>query len=280
MRKTFLEELAEDVVGRYGQDASSLTIVFPNRRAGLFFRKHLSNLIRKPLWAPEIYSIEDFILKFSDLQVADRITLTFLLYQAYREHSPITEEFDRFYYWGELLLNDFDEIDKYLVNAEVLFKDLVYQKELELQYDYLSEEQKEAILSFWASFKTRLSRHQEDFLRTWKALFSIYVQFRKNLAENGLAYPGMAYRQIAEAPEKFIIWQGNEKIIFAGLNALNKAEEAIIKKIVSDGRGEMVWDTDRFYMDNPLHEAGIFLRSYRNDTVFSKYFPKPSPASI
>lgn len=280
MKKAFLEELAEDILRRYEADAGTLTIVFPNRRAGLFFRSYLSSKINAPLWAPEIFSIDDYILQFSSLQNADRITLVFELFEVFRSLSGSQEEFDRFYYWGELLLNDFDEIDKYLVNAELLFRDLAYQKEIELQYDYLSPEQKEAIISFWSSFQSRLSRHQDDFLKTWKILFETYRQFRLRLEEQGWAYPGMIYREIAENPQKAIRPDAGERIIFAGLNALTTAEETIVRKLLADGRAEMAWDFDRYYLDNPLHEAGSFLRKYQSDPVFSATFPKTIPALI
>ncbi len=278
--KAFLEELAENLIKRYGKDASSLTLVFPNRRAGLFFQKYLSNHISSPIWAPRIFSIEDFILKHSSLQVADKITLIFKLYETYVKHSPVSETFDRFYYWGDLLLNDFDEIDKYLIDAGLLFKDLLYQKELESTYDYLSTEQKEAIITFWSAFKSRLSRHQEDFLSTWKILYQVYQEFREALQNKGIGYGGMIYRMIAEEPQKYLSLGDNEKVIFVGLNALNKAEESIVKRIIQDGKGEIIWDTDSLYMDNPLHEAGVFLRRYRRDKIFSKTFPQKSPDTI
>lgn len=280
MRQPFLEELAEDLLSRFGADAGSLSVVFPNRRAGLFFRKYLSSKISTPLWAPEIHSIDDFILQFSDLQLADRITLVFELYEVYREILNSDEDFDRFYYWGEALLNDFDEIDKYMVDADLLFRDLSMQKEIELQYEYLSDEQREAVISFWSSFRTRLSRHQEDFLKIWKALFGIYQQFRINLESKGIAYPGMVYRQVAESPQKFIRLKPGEHIIFAGLNALTTAEETIIRKLAADGKGEMAWDMDAYYVDNPIHEAGSFLRKYRRDPVFSTTFTEPIPKLI
>jgi len=279
MTKPFLEELAEDILRRFGSDAGTLAVVFPNRRAGLFFRKYLSSKISSPLWAPEIMSIDDFILRSSDLQPADRITLVFELYEVYREALHSDEDFDRFYYWGEALLNDFDEIDKYLANAETLFRDLSMQKEIELQYDYLSEEQKEAVISFWSAFRTRLARHQEDFLRIWRALHGIYAQFRSALKSKGLAYPGMIYRQAAESPQQ-LIPQNTSRIIFAGLNALTAAEEVIIRKLIADGKAELAWDVDAYYMDNPRHEAGAFLRKYRRDAVFAATFPEFMPGLI
>ena len=278
--KPFLKELAERIGRQYAGEMGDLVLVFPNRRAGLFFRNYLAESISEPVWSPDILGIEDFILQFSDLRIADRITLIFELYEVYRKYSPIKEDFDRFYYWGELLLDDFDEVDRYLVNAELLFKDLIYQKELDLQYDYLAPEQKRAILEFWSSFQSRLSRHQEDFLKIWKSLVDVYQEYRRRLREKGIAYLGMAYRQVAENPQEAIKPDNNKRIIFAGLNALNAAEETIIKEIVTSGPAEIIWDLDAYYMNDDHHEAGRFLRKYRRDPVFSKFFKAPLPSLL
>ena len=149
--KTFLEEVAGKIYKDH-QKLENVTVVFPNRRATLYFRKHLSGLISKPTFAPKIQTIEDFFSRYSNLQIPDKLVLISVLFKAYTKvmdsvpaesDSESIGQLEEFYFWGEMLLRDFDEIDKYLVSAEQLFKDLSHQKELDSSFDFLTEEQQE-----------------------------------------------------------------------------------------------------------------------------------------
>ena len=153
----FLEALAQKLYHKYGKQIDKVTIVFPNKRSGLFFRKYLAQKVSAPVWSPQILSIEVLIQQLSHLPVADSVILIFKLYRIFKKLHPSIEPFDRFYSWGILLLRDFDEIDKYLVQAEQLFTNLHDQKQLEKSFEYLTETQRAAVRSFWKHFDNHLS---------------------------------------------------------------------------------------------------------------------------
>ena len=205
--KTFLEEVA-DKVYRDHPSLENVTVIFPNRRAALYFRKHLTGLIKRPTFAPLIITIEDFFVRLSQLQVPDKLILISTLFKSYCSvMDSFSEESDSekitrledFYFWGEMLLRDFDEVDKYLVSAERLFKDLSHQKELDASFDFLTEEQKGFLRDFWSNFDFNETVNKQRFLRMWKRLPQIYEKFRRDLGDNGMAYEGMLHRQVAES---------------------------------------------------------------------------------
>ncbi len=287
--KGFLEELSELIYNQYQDNLQELMVVFPNRRAGLFFQKYLARHIEAPVWSPEILSMEAFVKKLAPLQIADKLSLVFTLFEVFKQHSPYQESFDRFYFWGELLLNDFDEIDKYLIDAEDLFTNIKDLREIEDSYDYLTEEQQEAISKFWKSFEyTHLGEQaardsaQQKFIRLWGILYPVYEAFKTKLTNLGMAYEGMLYRKIieelnqnhADAPEQVMAGQ---KIIFAGFNALSKAEEKIIAWFINHRKAEIHWDFDKFYMENTRHEAGIFFRKHAKNKAFAESLRGPYP---
>jgi hypothetical protein len=259
----FLEEIAEVILDRYADDTDDVTLVFPNRRAGLFFRKYLAARITKPVWSPKITSIEDFIKDLSNLKSADKLDLIFELYKVFIKLNKSKEVFDKFFYWGNILLHDFDELDKFLVDAELLFKNLVHIKNLENNLEYLQEDQKQLIKEFWQSFGEKLSSHQKGFLGIWDNLFETYRQFKINLSEKGTAYDGMIYREVAESLENGQIESGYRNVIFAGFNALSKSEETIISWFVKEGKGEVYWDADDYYLNDNKQEAGRYLREMK-----------------
>lgn len=240
----FLEEIVEVVLNRHADASDEVTIVFPNRRAGLFFQKYLSARITKPIWSPKIVGIEDFIKNLSNLKPADKLELIFELYQVFIKLNKSSENFDKFFYWGNIMLQDFDELDKFLVDPELLFKNLIHVKNLENNIDYLEEDQKKLIADFWRSFGEKHSTHQKGFLAIWDNLFQTYVQFKSRLTERGIAYNGMIYREVTEALENGVIKPEFGNIIFAGFNALSKSEENIISWCVKEGIGEVYWDAD------------------------------------
>ncbi|NJN41488.1 MAG: hypothetical protein HC811_03850 [Flammeovirgaceae bacterium] len=175
----FLEELAERV--SLYEKLHEWTFVFPNRRAALFFQKYLSLVLKKPAWSPRLVSIEEFFSSLSDLREPDRLSLIFRLYQIYGKVVGIEEPFDRFYFWGDMLLRDFDEVDKYMVNAPMLFKDLSRLKELDESFDFLNDEQKSFLKNFWTTFEDKPKGSKEEFLKVWRKLSDVYTAYRKAL---------------------------------------------------------------------------------------------------
>ena len=259
----FLEEIVQIILQQHAAASDEITVVFPNRRAGLFFQKYLSMQIEKPIWSPKIVGIEEFIKSLSNLQTADQFDLVFDLYQVFNRLNNADESFDRFYYWGNIMLQDFDELDKFKVDAALLFKNLAHVKDLENNLDFLDEEQKQLIGEFWSGFGEKLSKHQKGFLNIWDNMFQTYHQYKNKLYEKGVAYNGMIYRDVEE---ELYIGQSNPdigQVIFAGFNALSKTEESIISWFVKEGKGDIFWDADDYYLNDRKQEAGRNLREMK-----------------
>jgi len=259
---TFLQHVATDLYSRYGDKISDQCIVFPNRRASLYFKKYLSELTDKPIWSPATTTINELMQEISGLTIADNIKLLFELYRIYKQVKKTEESFDDFYFWGEMMLNDFDDIDKYLVNPEDLFKNLKSLKSIQDQFNYLSDEQIEAIKQFWKSFDLeKQSTHQEDFISIWNVLLDIYKQFNKKLTEQGIAYEGMIYQFAANKIKgSDQIELPYAKYVFIGFNALNNCEKKLFDHLQNNSLADFYWDYDESYINNEDHEAGFFLR--------------------
>ncbi|UCG26809.1 MAG: PD-(D/E)XK nuclease family protein, partial [Bacteroidales bacterium] len=212
-------------------------MVFPNKRAGLFFNKYLAEISGKPLWAPAFRTINELMQDLSDIHVTENPELVFELYKVFREKTGTTESFDDFYYWGEMLLNDFDDIDKHMVDPDDLFKNLEALKDLEDHLAYLSDEQLEAIRKFWHTLKPRGSAsHKTDFIKIWSMLPEIYKAFRIRLKERGSGYEGMIYREVGDK----ILNNGNPDLehkfyILVGFNALNPCENLLFSYLKNSG---------------------------------------------
>lgn len=279
--KPFLKELAEDII-RNNQPLDKLTIVFPNRRAALFFSKYLTESLSKPSWSPRLLSIEEFFSGLSDLQEPDRLSLIFKLYKVYTSILKNEEPFDQFYFWGEMLLRDFDEVDKYLIDAQLLFKDLSQLKELDETFDYLTEEQKDFLKQFWIGFEEKPSLSKDEFLKIWRKLPEVYTRFTKTLRKEGLGYEGMIHREVAEKIKKLKLpkeYEDSSVIIFAGFNALTKAEETIISHFVENG-SKIYWDADAYYVNDNRQEAGQFIRQYQLHPVLGNTFNDTLPSAF
>lgn len=262
--KPFLKHIAEDLYNRYGSHLADLAIVFPNKRAGLFFNEYLKQISDTPVWCPVYKTIDELFAENSDCIEGDPIQLVSMLHKEYCKATGSTETLDKFYYWGEILIKDFDEIDKNLVNAGKLFSNLSDLYSFGTTSDILDEEQREAIEQFFHNFKGKESNDadntiKERFLTLWDALLTIYNNFRSRLREESIAYPGMLCRDVIEKGNTLEFPQ--EKYIFAGFNALNRCEEALFDILQREGKALFYWDYDTAYTDNPDHEAGRFMRT-------------------
>jgi len=258
---TFLEKLTDDLLKKHNGDLSRLCLVFPTRRAGLFFKKIYSAKLTTPAWSPAIYAIEDFIQSLSSLQVCDQLDLVFELYEVYLKYFP-AESFDRFYPWGVMLLKDFDDADGSMANSKQLFSYLSDIKAIDEQFD-LAEEDKERLQNFWKLFFGK--EHGEikkNFLDNWKHLGAIYSEFKEQLLNKKFAYGGLAARTVAEdlKADKVNISLVADHYVFAGFNALTKAEEAIVKYFLKNKNGSIYYDSDEYFIDDPKQEAGTFIR--------------------
>lgn len=274
MQSFFLNSLAKYFYQLYGTAISDFCFVFPSRRAGIFFKNYLSSTYPTPLWSPKILTINEFIDSFDKKTTADNITLLFKIYNSYKQFNSNPVTFDEFMSWGEMLLSDFEDIDKYLVDPNQLYKNLVSYKEIETDYSFLDEEQIEAIQSFWRSFNpNKISDHQRSFLNNWELLHPIYNHFKETLSQEQLAYSGMQIRQLIEriksnTPPEIAY----PKVIFCGFFVLTPAEKELFKFVKKLGIGEFFWDYSEFILHDrfkdklnysgklPFRDAGNFMR--------------------
>lgn len=277
---SFLKNLATKCFDTFGNMADELTIVFPNKRAGLFFRKHLASITSEPIWSPKILSIEEFVMMFSEKQAGDQNRLLFALYSVYKSKIKKAESFDNFYHWGEMILNDFNDIDNYLIDSEHIFRIIKSQKELDDAFYYLPEEDKKTIQSFWAGFLPKPTKSQSDFLRTWEILNTLYQEFNELLAQKSISYKGKIYREVAESIETHANLIGSGSLWFAGFNAFTKTEEKIIKYLVDSKKAEIFWDIDSYYLDDEIQESGYFFRQYIRDHSFENSIKRDLNQSI
>ena len=277
--QTFLQEVASHILENHPLDLDRVTVIFPNRRAGLFFRKAMGELIDQPVWMPHVTSLEDFILRNSTLQKVETLEGILRLYDVYKAQQPRDESFDQFFFWGEMILRDFEEIDQYLAEPDHLFTSIKTQKELDEEFYFLDEEELKIIRSFWSTFLPEASKTQQAFLETWKILNPIYHEFRQQLAQTHHGYGGQIYRAFLDRLEADEL-TFTDPIHLAGFNALTPAEENIIKILVEQHSAAVHWDLDQHYLEDEQQEAGYFLRSYQQDTILGKTFPDTIPNQI
>lgn len=260
--KTFIALCVEDLMSRYRGELHKLVLVFPNKRPVAFFSKELAQYANKPMLMPQMKTINELFTEKSGFFVPDTLQLIIKLYEAYASVAQNAEPFDDFYFWGEMLLNDFDDIDKYLVDAEDMFRNIKAIKSIEDQFSYLTEEQIKAIKTFWASFDfERLSNDQKEFLKIWEILHYIYIYFKAELNKEGIAYEGMMCRNVIEQMKEggALEW-GEFTYVFVGFNALNKCEEKLFDILNARKQAEFFWDMDEYYVADEVNEAGLFLR--------------------
>ena len=259
--KTFLCEVARDLYERYGEGLSERAMLFPSRRARLFFVDALTGIAGRPMWQPRWVTVDDLTTEISGLRTGDRVRLITELYKIYSEYHA--EPFDKFYFWGDMLLTDFDTIDKYRIDAQMLFRNISEIKEIEADISYLTPAQLQ-ILSFWSSLgeEADLSEEKRRFLAIWKTLGPVYGRFRERLSELGIAYNGMVQRAAADRiAEGAFAFPEPRRYVVAGFNALSECEKQLFKFLAVAAETDFYWDYDAYYKDNPEQEAGMFVRS-------------------
>lgn len=270
--KPFLYQVASLFYRNYGQRVYELAFVFPNRRAGLFFCKYLSEIAGKPVFSPTIWTINDLFTRLSGKQPADRMRMLFLLYGFYRQRSGSTESFDEFLYWGEMLLNDFDDVDKYLVDARMLFSNVTDLRRIESDFGFLSETQIAAIRSFWSSFHPQSDNaNQHQFLTVWEILYDLYTDLRRALSVDRQGYEGMIFREVVEhLREAGTCDLPYPQIVFIGLNALSEAEKTLLLLLKQQDKADFYWDYASAMVTDPDNRASYFAR-YNLAAFPSKY---------
>ena len=238
------------------------TFVFPNRRAGVFFQKYLAVIAGKPLFSPRVITISELFASFSPYRPADHIEMLVILYNRYREISRSEESFDDFLYWGEMLLNDFDDTDKYLADARQLYRNVHDYRSLDDDLSHLTEEQIMAIRRFWNHFMPiEGNETKERFHQTWKILYDLYSSFRESLKGKGVAYEGMMFREVAErAKAGDIDAHDHGGFVFVGLNALTPAETVLMEHLRNRGLADFYWDYDSPFVHDESNRASLRVK--------------------
>ena len=248
MNKTFLEYVAEDIIGKYGTDLSRIAVVFPNKRAALFLNEHLARIAGQPVWSPAYITISDLFRQHTDLKTADPIKLICDIHKSFTKCTGIDETLDHFYGWGQLLLADFDDIDKNMADADSIFCNLKDIHELD-DISYLDDEQKEMLKRFFANFSDDIdSELKKRFLSLWSHFGDIYHDYNRRLTEQGLGYEGAIYRKVASEQTLHLKY---DKYLFVGFNLLQKVERVLFSRLMKEGKAKFYWDFDEYYMPSP-----------------------------
>ena len=252
--------------------------VFPNRRSMVWFRKHLCSAVKDvPLLAPQMLTINDFFSRVSGVPASDRVRLLLELYDSYKALNSKAESLDEFIFWGDVILADFNDVDKYLVDPKQLFANVADFKALQDTFEYLTDTQREAIKGFLSHFNDQSGKLTVDlgiddpdvkgrFLQIWNILYSLYVNYNKSLADKGMAYEGMVYRSLAErlksmsAEDVFQdIFHEGTTFVFVGLNALNECEKTLLRKLRDADRAEFCWDWSGDMIKDPQNRSSFFM---------------------
>lgn len=253
---------------------SRYVFCFPNHRSALFFSRHLHEVFGGACCVPATITIDELFGLFSNRCIADRTTLLFRLFNIYRKLSKRAdkEEFDQFVFWGDMLLSDFDDIDKYLVPAERIFSNIRDLKEIDAAFAGFEPEVVEIIQSFWRNYKPANMDSEDEkrevFSQTWSILNDLYILFKEDLAKENLAYAGMMEREVVETEDLHLERLPYKKVVFVGLTAISKADRKLMSRLLLDQRAEFCWDyADPLIKDkhSPMSSAAFFTAANLHD---------------
>ncbi|MBR6002299.1 MAG: PD-(D/E)XK nuclease family protein [Bacteroidales bacterium] len=265
--KPFLKQVA----GHYYQkgDIQNTCFVFPSRRSVLFFKKYLCEIIAasgasKAMFAPEMITVNEFFFRCGGLAETDKVRLIIDLYESYRKLLPDCEPLDDFIFWGDVLLGDFDDVDKYLVDAKGLFANVADFKSMTDNFSYLSPTQRDAMNRFVGNFENE-AEYKTRFLRIWNILYPLYEDFRKRLSGSGMAYEGMVYRSLAESKEPVVdvmarVFPKVEHFAFVGLNVLSESEKKVLARMRDAGIASFCWDYKGKEVRDPVNRSSLFMK--------------------
>lgn len=279
---TFLQNVAAEIISKGGNHL----VVAPNRRALVFLRDALGEKAVNT----HFFTIEDFICGFSELRLASKVELIPILHQVYQQHVGFDgdvselESLVDFFFWGDMLLKDFDLIDHYAQNPKIVFRDIAQLKELDDVFSALSEEQIQYLEKFWGDVEGKAD-NKSKFLYLWRKLYPVYEAFKSELLQAGIAYGGMLYHSVVKALQEGLLnakvaQYKNRQIHFVGFNALTKTEEQVLSYFVANCMAKVSWDIDGLYVNSDYQQAGIFFREYQAHPVLGKTFPKRISSSI
>jgi len=270
--KPFLEACIEDIIAKHGSDFSQSICILPNKRPIIFIKKYIAELSSQACFLPKFYTIQDFFTSFSSRTIPHRLQLIHIVYILYCKHTGSTETFEEFYSWGDMLLNDFNEIDTYCIPYKDMFANLSAIKEFSNTFDYLNEDQIEIISRFWdTAGKNSNSTIQSKFISIWQTLEKIYTELNEILDKNQYAYEGKMHRDIVNNLPSLANFNDSTKLFFIGFNALNTCEIQLFNFFKTNKKGYFYWDYDTYYA-NQNHEAGYFIT--KNIDIFGNELPQ------
>ena len=280
----FLYKIANLFYSKYGTELHKHTFVFPNRRAAMFLKKYLAEITDKPLFSPSMITIQELFGSLSSYIQADRIEMLVILYKHFKRIGGSGESFDDFIFWGEMLLGDFDDVDKYLVDAEQLFINIHNYRLLDDDLSHLDEDQINALRRFWDNFMPIEGNDtKEKFHETWKILLELYISFKEELHEKSIAYEGMIFREVAEkAIKDEYEFSNGESFIFVGFNLLSPSESKLFSYLKRKGIADFYWDYESPLLHDENNRASfrvkenllMFPSKYELDTDDKEVRPK------
>lgn len=259
MNNTFLDKLSKHILAQYKENLQELIIVLPNKRAKVFLLDTLQNHTSQTIFAPQIISIEDLIQEISGIRTIDAIEILFEFYDVYTKITSLeeTQPFTTFSNWAKTLLQDFNEIDRYLLEPTFVFS---YLKDIEA-------------LKRWDLQPKDTTSLIDNNLHFWNKIPEYYTSLYAHLKNKKCGYQGLIYRESIALLNDYSNEINNKKLIFAGFNALNQAEEKIILHLISKEQASIYWDIDAYFISNPYHDAGLFIRRFKNQ--WKNYITQP-----
>ena len=255
---TFLQQIAQVILNEYSDKLSDTIIILPNRRAKLFLIDALKNQASKTIFSPEIISIEDFVQDLAGIRSIDSVELLFEFYTIYLEITDKDKEpFETFANWAKTLLQDFNEIDRYLLEPDKVLKYLENIKEIE----------------HWSVDVDKRTDLIDKYLIFWKKLPLYYHSLYQYLLEKGIGYQGLIYREAVRNLNHFSDTKKDKNYIFAGFNALNQAEEKIVQHLLALDKAKIYWDIDEVFLRDKYHDTGLFQRRFQSEWPYYKTNP-------
>lgn len=269
----FLYQVANYIYTTHGSSLNNIRIVFPNRRSGVYFTKYLKQINDQTIWMPEILTINEFIESNSDFVKADQVELLIHLFNVYKKVTSSVELFDDFYFWGEIMLNDFNDIDKYEIDAKAILSNVRELKDIDAGFDFLTDSQLQVLKRFFSEFDPeKNSKLKENFLQIWNFLLPIYTAYNDLLDDENVAYEGKLYRNAVKSIANKNANDVECHYVFVGFNAITKCEESIFSHLQSLGKASFFWDFDDYYTKSNMFEAGYFIRNYLKKFPHAKDF--------
>ena len=276
---SYLESIAQVFASEVGIELSQYTFVFPNHRAGLFFRKHLCKALQQPIFAPKIITINECFASLTHLQVADQLTLLLRLYRAYKKRRENAEELEHFLHWGKMMLADFSEVDNHCVKGvKSLYALVEDMHNIDVHFASLQPEQINAIKRFWQEFHASYENNNENhmhqqFIRTWQLLYPLYCDLREDLLKEGLAYEGLLHRQVLESWDSITEDKFSKQYVFIGFNAMTKSERQLMLNLQQMGRADFYFDYSDHLLRDEQNAASRFMQD--NQLLFRSRYTLP-----